>query len=80
MKKTLGCIRKADHDFNLIESGDRVAPSCFCMHSASTVSSPTRIFRFMPLPLPWGWNLSTFPESVPFVISLALNILCRKLK
>ena len=25
MKKTLGCIRKADHDFNLIESGDRVA-------------------------------------------------------
>ena len=25
MKKTLGCIRKADHDFSLIESGDRVA-------------------------------------------------------
>ena len=25
MKKTLGCIRKADTDFNLIENGDRVA-------------------------------------------------------
>ena len=25
MKKTLGCLRKADHDFGLIESGDRVA-------------------------------------------------------
>ena len=25
MKKTLGCIRKADHDFHLIESGDRIA-------------------------------------------------------
>lgn len=25
MKKTLGCIRKADRDFNLIEDGDRIA-------------------------------------------------------
>ena len=25
MKKTLGCIRKADTDFNMIENGDRVA-------------------------------------------------------
>ena len=25
MKKTLGCIRKADHDFSLIEPGDRIA-------------------------------------------------------
>lgn len=25
MKKTLGCLRKADQDFNLIEPGDRVA-------------------------------------------------------
>ena len=25
MKKTLGCIRKADTDFNLIEDGDRIA-------------------------------------------------------
>ena len=25
MKKTLGCIRKADQDFSLIEPGDRVA-------------------------------------------------------
>ena len=25
MKKTLGCIRKADTDFNLIENGDRIA-------------------------------------------------------
>lgn len=25
MKKTLGCIRRADQDFNLIESGDRIA-------------------------------------------------------
>ena len=25
MKKTLGCIRKADTDFNLIEDGDHIA-------------------------------------------------------
>lgn len=25
MKKTLGCIRKADNDFNLIEDGDKIA-------------------------------------------------------
>ena len=25
MKKTLGCLRKADQDFKLIDSGDRVA-------------------------------------------------------
>ena len=25
MKKTLGCIRKADTDFHLIESADRIA-------------------------------------------------------
>jgi len=25
MKKTLGCLRKADHDFRLIEQGDRIA-------------------------------------------------------
>ncbi len=25
MKKTLGCIRKADTDFGMIENGDRIA-------------------------------------------------------
>ena len=25
MKKTLGCLRKADQDFGLIEPGDRIA-------------------------------------------------------
>ena len=88
MKKTLGCIRKADTDFHLIENGDRVAigvsggkDSLLLLHALSLYRKFThKDFTLQAITVDNGLGLMDFSPIVSLCISLEIPYLIKETK